>query len=138
MQGHVHEAGQPLRIDLGHPGHRRGVEHPVAHEAQPSRPLRHQQPAVGQERQPPGMLEPPGHHHHANLRLLGGGEDPRLVGQRHRRQAGKLGGGVHRYRQGAPARQDNPYRQGHAPTASLHSHRHLHHESIAASSMRPM
>ena len=105
MQGHVHEAGQPLRMHGRHSAHRGGVEHPVADEAQPPRPLGHQQAAVGQERQPPRMLEPAGHHHHPDLRLLGRREDPRLVGQGHRGQSRQLCGGIHRHRQDAPARQ---------------------------------
>ena len=53
---------QPALTQLAHRGHTgnglRGELAVLTHDAQPSRPLRHQHAAVGQERETPGMLEP--------------------------------------------------------------------------------
>ena len=71
MEGDVEEAALAARVDPRHPGDRLRVEPaPRVHRAERARTLGHQHPAVRQEREPPGMVEPDRDHHHPERVLL--------------------------------------------------------------------
>ena len=50
MQREIQQSTQPLRTDLWQAHDRRGVEHTIPHDAQPPRPFRNQDRAIGKKR----------------------------------------------------------------------------------------
>jgi hypothetical protein len=77
MERDVHEAREPHRVDLRHPGHRRRVEDAVADDAQAAGTLGDEHVPVGQPQHRPWVDEAVGDLDDANLRPLAGVEDPR-------------------------------------------------------------
>ena len=73
VERHVQQASLPLRRHLGHSGQRLREPAILLHQAEPAGALCDEHPAVGQERQRPGMLQALGHGLRADLPLDGPG-----------------------------------------------------------------
>ncbi len=60
-EGDAEQAALTGRVDRGRPGERRSDHAVAADEPEPSRPLGHEETAIGKEGEPPRMLEAAGH-----------------------------------------------------------------------------
>jgi len=94
MKRQVHQSGKPSGLHLRHPGHRSGIEHAVAHDAQAPGPLGDEDGAVRKKRHTPRLVQPFGHNE-ANLMLNAGIEHDRPVGERRRRPGDRRRRGPH-------------------------------------------
>src|SRR5580658_4461117 len=70
-------------MHLRHPGHGRGIENAVAHNAETPGPFADQNVSVGHEENRPWMLKPLDHCGHSNLMLLRSVENDRGCGRIH-------------------------------------------------------
>jgi hypothetical protein len=82
MDGDVHETAVPVRPDGRNAGNGPRIEHAVANDAEPTRPLGDQHASIGQERDGPWMRESPGDDADPDLVLLGSVEHPWSRAQR--------------------------------------------------------
>ena len=71
VEGYVEEAALAARVHPGHAGDRLGIEAARRHRAEPARAFGHEQPAVRQEREPPGVVESARDLHHRERVLFG-------------------------------------------------------------------
>jgi hypothetical protein len=70
VQHHVEQSALPVRRHFRHAGDRLGIELVLRNDSQSSRPLGDEHPAVGQESDRPGMVEPFDQLHDAKGMLL--------------------------------------------------------------------
>ena len=70
MQRDIHQAAVSVRSRLRHTTDRFRVQHPIAHDANPARPLSDKHAPIRKKYQAPGVHKPFGHHCDSNLMLL--------------------------------------------------------------------